>query len=270
LIGSGRFLRHFRIPWAECLEPAEALRTPRQIFERKIRYWSCRPLPADLSAVVSPADSRVMVGSLEDGSLLEIKHKLFELPELLGERGPWVEAFSRGDFAIFRLTPEQYHWNHTPVAGRVLARYEVAGSCHSCHPVATLEAPSLLSKNRRTVTVFDTDVDGGSGVGRVAMVEVVALLIGEVVQAYSTVRYDDPRPLEAGQLAFRGRPKSLFRPGSSTVVLLFEPGRIQFAPDLEANRLRTDVESVFSRGGGRPVVETAIQVRSLLATRRES
>jgi phosphatidylserine decarboxylase len=64
---------------------------------------------------------------------------------------------------------------------------------------------------------------------------------------------------------YRGAPKSLFRPGSSTVVLIFEPNRIEFAEDLVENRLRKGVESRFSLGLGRPLIETDIMVRDPIA-----
>jgi phosphatidylserine decarboxylase len=38
------------------------------------------------------------------------------------------------------------------------------------------------SKNKRVVTIIDTDVEGGTGIGLVAMIEVVALMIGDIVQ----------------------------------------------------------------------------------------
>jgi hypothetical protein len=72
-----------------------------------------------------------------------------------------------------------------------------------------------FSKNRRYVAVIDTDVPGGTGVGLAAMIEVVALVIGDVVQAYSEERYDTPRPLHRGMFLRKGTPKSLYRPGSS-------------------------------------------------------
>lgn len=63
--------------------------------------------------------------------------------------------------------------------------------------------------------------------------------------------------------------KSLFRPGSSAVVLLFQKDRVQFAADLVVNLLRPDAESRFSRGFLQPLVETDVQVRSLVAHRAE-
>jgi phosphatidylserine decarboxylase len=115
------------------------------------------------------------------------------------------------------------------------------------------------------VTIIDTEVAGGSRVGLVAMVEIVALMIGDVAEAYSEERYERPRPLRPGMFVHRGCPKSLFRPGSSTDVLLFEPGRIVFAEDLVENSRRQDVRSRFSSGLGRSLVETDVAVRSLIA-----
>jgi phosphatidylserine decarboxylase len=125
------------------------------------------------------------------------------------------------------------------------------------------------SKNRRVVTVIDTDVAGGTGVGLVAMIEVVAPMIGDVVQCYSAERYADPQPLRAGIFLARGAPKSRYHPGSSTDVLLFQEGRIRFAADLLANQLRTDVPSRFSLGFAHPLAETEVKARSLIARRRE-
>src|SRR5690606_29907697 len=122
-----------------------------------------------------------------------------------------LEAFSGGDFAVFRLTPDKYHYNHAPVAGRVVDAYAVDGRYHSCNPGAVVQLVTPYSKNKRFVTVIDTDVEGGTGVGLVAMVEIVALMIGEIVQCYSDERYDAPRPVEPGLFLRRGAPKSLYR-----------------------------------------------------------
>jgi phosphatidylserine decarboxylase len=67
----------------------------------------------------------------------------------------------------------------------------------------------------------------------------------------------------------RGAPKALFRPGSSSVVLLFQPKRVRFANDLIRNQQRTGVRSRYAMGFGLPVVETDVKVRSLLANALE-
>ena len=261
------FLRLHGVDLTESVESPSRLDTPRKVFERQIRYWECRPMPEDPSIIVSPSDSRVVVGSLQETSSLFLKGKFFELAELLRrDRARWIGAFEGGDFAVFRLTPEKYHYNHVPVAGRVLDLYEVAGAYHACNPTAVVAIATPYSKNRRVVTVIDTDVPGGTGVGLVAMVEVVALMVGEIQQCYSSEDYEGPRRIRPGMFLKRGAPKSLFRPGSSTVVLLFQPGRVEFSEDLRRNQRRPGVMTRFTAGFGAPLVETDVAVRSEVAS----
>ncbi|MFZ5586705.1 MAG: phosphatidylserine decarboxylase [Thermodesulfobacteriota bacterium] len=267
--GGPELLRGLGVDPAELVDDPATLDTARKVFERKIRYWDCRPLDPDPAAVVSPADSRVIVGSLRDASALFVKNKFFDLAELLG--GPqsrWARAFRHGDYAVFRLTPDKYHYNHAPVSGRVVDYYELDGGYHSCNPGALLCLPTPYSKNRRAVTVIDTDLPQGSGAGLVAMVEVVALMIGEVAQCYCETAYDDPRPVRPGLWIKRGQPKSLFRPGSSTVLLLFQEGRVEFCDDILANLHASGVSTRFGQGLGRPLVETEVEVRSRIASVR--
>ena len=260
------FLRQCGIDLSECVDGPSALDTPRKAFERKIRYWQCRPMPDDPSAVVSPADARVAIGSLRETSLFFVKEKFFSFDELFGADCPeWQRAFTDGDFAVFRLTPDKYHYNHFPVSGTVIDYYELDGSYHSCNPDAVISVASPFSKNRRAITIIDTDVAGGTGIGLVAMIEVVALMIGDIVQCYSREKYDSPAGIKPGMFVEKGQPKSLYRPGSSTDILVFQAGRIHFAEDLIRNSLRSDVSSRFSLAFGRPLVETELNVRSIIA-----
>ncbi len=258
-------LKRMGVDWKECLASHTSFTTPRQVFERQIRYWECRPMDPDAGVVVSPADAKVLIGALDDVPELFIKEKFFSAAELLGPLSPWSHRFSGGSFAIFRLTPEKYHYNHVPVSGEVVDVYTVEGDCHSCNPGAQIALASIHAKNRRVVTIIDTDVLQGSGIGLVAMVEVVALMIGDIVQCYSENRYEDPQPLTKGLRVKKGCPKSLYRPGSSTDILLFEKDRITFSEDLRKNSVRRDVNSRFSAGLGRPLVETDLRVRSTVA-----
>ncbi len=266
MTGAKNLFNVLNIDLTECLDAPEFLNTTRKLFERKIRYWETRPMADDVRTVVSPSDSRVLVGSFQETSRLFLKDKFFSIEELLGTgKTPWVYFFEDGDFSIFRLTPEKYHYNHTPVAGKVLDIYEIQGTCHSCHPEAVITIATPFSKNKRVITIIDTDVEEGTQVGLVAMVEVVALLIGDIVQCYSERRYDDPRWITKGIFLKKGRPKSLYRPGSSTNILIFEKDRVVFCEDLIGNMYHQSAQSVFSQGFGRPLVETEVKVRSPIA-----
>jgi phosphatidylserine decarboxylase len=264
--GGRRFLSACGVDFSECLDEPERLRTLAQIFERKIRYWECRPMSGDERAVLAPADARVVWGSSRGGAPLFVKGKFFDLEELLGGHRLW-QRFAGGDWAIFRLTPDKYHWNHAPVAGLVRDFFALDGACHACNPAAVVEVVTPYSKNRRHVTIIDTDVEGGSRVGLVAMVEVAALMIGDIVQCYSDTRYDSPRLVVPGLFVRRGSPKSRYRPGGSTDVLLFEPERIRMSPDLVCAQQRPDVASRFSSAFQAPLVETEVRVRSTVAER---
>lgn len=262
-----RFVENNGLDLAECLEDPSRFDTVRKFFERKIKYWQYRPLPENESSIVAPADARVVVGSLSETSKLFLKGKFFSYDELVARDKPeWLQAFRDGDFAIFRLTPEKYHYNHTPVAGIVEDYYEIPGRYHSCNPSAITRVITPYSKNKRVVTIINTDVPGGTRIGRVAMIEIVALMIGEIVQCYSRHHYLNPLPIRKDMFVQRGCPKSLFRPGSSTTLLLFEKNHIHFAEDLLQNQTHPTAESRFSLPFGRTLVETDVQVRSSIAT----
>jgi phosphatidylserine decarboxylase len=250
----------------ECLAPADTLATARHLFERQIRYWECRPMDDDPRSVVSPADARMVTGAFDRGRLVYLKGKFFDFDELVGvDRHQWRNHLAGGDFAVFRLTPEKYHYNHTPVAGTVRDIYEIPGRYHSCNPGAVVQAVTPFSKNKRVVTIIDTDVDGGTGVGLVAMIEIVALMIGDIRQCYSRQRYDDPIPVTPGLKVEKGCPKSVYRPGSSVDVLLFEKGRVAFADDILANQRHCEARSRLSMGFGKALVETDVRVRATVA-----
>jgi phosphatidylserine decarboxylase len=156
----------YGVDTGELLDPPEQLDTLRKLFERRIRYEQCRPMPQDQDAVVSPADARIVIGSLRETSLIFLKDKFFAYEELLGNReADWAARFANADFAVFRLTPDKYHYNHAPVAGRVLDFYTIDGDYHSCNPSAVVCMATPYSKNRRVVTIIDTDVPNGSGAG---------------------------------------------------------------------------------------------------------
>ncbi len=251
----------------ECIDPPEKMNSLRKIFERKIRYWQCRPMPNDPHTIVSPADSRVLFGSFAETSNIFIKGKFFDYEEMFGfNKKTWLASFKDGNFAIFRLTPEKYHYNHTPVAGKIIDFYPISGSYHACNPNAVISVVTPYSKNKRVVTIIDTDVEGGSRAGIVAMIEVVALMIGDIVQCYSKEEYDNPLSVGTGMFIKRGMPKSLFRPGSSTVVLIFQKDRVRFADDITANMFCQDAQSIFSLGFDKSLVETDVRVRSYIGS----
>jgi len=264
-LGVKKFVDKVGINLRECVYPFEYYDTPRKIFERQIRYWELREMD-ETADVVSPADSKVLAGSFDRDSGLFIKDKFFRYEEILGnEKLEWLDKFKNGDWMIFRLTPDKYHYNHTPVTGVVEDIYEIDGAYNSCNPEAVVKYVTPYSKNRRVVTIINTDVEGGSNVGLVAMVEVVAMMIGGIQQCYSEHKYDMPVDIKPGLFIKKGQPKSLYRPGSSTDILIFEKGRVAVSEDIRDNLSRTGARSRFSEGFKADLVETDIDVRMTVA-----
>jgi phosphatidylserine decarboxylase len=84
-------------------------------------------------------------------------------------------------------------------------------------PIALRRSLDYLVANKRLVSVVD-----GATSGLVAMVEIGATFVGSIMH---TAR---PGPVA------KGEEKGLFRFGGSCVITVFEPGRIELAPDLLA------------------------------------
>jgi len=95
------------------------------------------------------------------------------------------------------------------------------------------------------------------------------MMIGDIVQCYSTRAYDSPQPVAAGLFLERGCPKSLYRPGSSVDVVIFQKNRVTFSADILDNMARQDVTSRYIQHFQLPLVETDVTVRSEIALRRE-
>jgi phosphatidylserine decarboxylase len=73
------------IDLSESHDPYDSLNTFRKVFERKIRYWETRPMPSEERIIVSPSDSRVVLGSFRESSALFVKEKFFRYEKLLGK-----------------------------------------------------------------------------------------------------------------------------------------------------------------------------------------
>ncbi|MBZ0274482.1 phosphatidylserine decarboxylase [bacterium] len=245
------------------------------LFLRRLDYENARPMPAE-NVVVSPADSKVIGGDLDRG--VKAKGVFFTAAGLLGARtrpaasesarrvADWAARFEGGTFFVFRLAPPDYHWFHAPVAGRVAAAYGVAGRYHSVNPRAVRARPGLLAENARHVTLIDTDAGGGTGVGLVAVVPVAALVIGKIVMRYSPRGYDEAQSVAEGLFIERGKPMGYFAPGSSTVVALFERGRVTACPDIVDLQYRDAGAAVYGpQMTGRPIAEVKLDARDVIA-----
>lgn len=236
--GVAEFVERLGIDASEAELPLEAYPTMDAFFARRLRA-EARPLAPDPEALVSPCDARTLVFAKWDPDRpLIIKRSEVTLTELVGGDPVLRQRFAGGGVLISRLAPADYHRFHFPASGWASPAREISGRLHSVHPIA-LESGAPSLRNKRSLTLLET-----KEFGTLALIEVGALVVGTIVQTYS------PGWVE------RGQEKGTFRFGGSTVIVLSEPGRVRWDPDL----LET------SAAGH----ETLVRVRTRVAQRARS
>jgi len=179
-------------------------------FRPGLRSFSSNP-----NEFCSPAEARLFVYP-ENG--IDQKHRLkgswVSVSELLG-KSAWTESFKNGSVMILRLCPVDYHRFHFPDDGTVLDQYTSHGKLHSVNPVALRGKPDILFTNERQISILET-----KNFGKVAYIEVGALCVGKIVQTHLSPSFN------------RGDEKGYFLFGGSTVVVLTEPGRVEWDPEI--------------------------------------
>jgi phosphatidylserine decarboxylase len=229
----GGFLRLFEVDMSDAAtEHPQAFASFNDFFTRPLKAGR-RPV-AD-AAIVSPVDGTVSeCGRIDADRLLQAKGRDYRLGDLLAHQ-PWAQAFEGGDFCTIYLAPYNYHRIHMPAAGNLRATVYVPGRLCSVNAVTARHVPQLVARNERVLTLFDTGL-GAMGVVLVGALNVGSMATvwaGDITPARRRVVTALPNPnLHLDKAAELGR----FNMGS-TVILLFEPGRIRWLPHLAAGRI---------------------------------
>lgn len=178
-----------------------------------------RPYSDDPKDIVSPADGRVLVfPELAEDVFVPVKGHPMSVRSML----PGIaDRFIGGALAIARLCPADYHRYHFPAGGRITDARDIDGALHSVNPIALGAGPDVFGENKRSWTLIETDT-----IGSYCFVEVGAFGVGSIVNTRTSGAV---RKMEE---------KGYFKFGGSTVVVVFEPGKVQFADDLVANSAR--------------------------------
>lgn len=230
------FIERFAIDMNEAERPAEAYRHFNDFFTRTLKPGA-RSYATDPAVFSSPGDGKLLVyPTLDPDTRLPIKGTACSPAALLNSTAA-AAPFAGGAALVLRLAPPDYHRFHFPDGGVAGPAHPIAGAYESVNPIALARVPDLFCRNKRAVTYLDSD-----HFGRIAYVEVGAITIGTIVQTYTPGRVE------------RGSEKGMFRYGGSTVVMLFEPGRLQFDADLLADATQgLEVKVRAGEGIGRKV-----------------
>jgi phosphatidylserine decarboxylase len=186
-------------------------------------------------SVISPVDGTAsQSGLIDDEKLLQAKGHSYRLTELLARDEEMVERFRNGAFACIYLAPFNYHRVHMPVSGRLRTTLYVPGALFSVNAATARTVPNLFARNERVICDFDTTF------GRMSVILVGALFVGSIETVWCGEVNPPPRGRKrvqyietgAGMELAQGAELGRFNMGS-TVILLFESGRIRWVPELQ-------------------------------------
>ena len=227
------FIRRYRVDMREAADPdPAAYRTFIDFFTRPLQA-SARPLAEAENAVLCPADGALSEFGEIGESLMQAKGVAFATASLLGGDAALAGELDGGRFMTIYLSPRDYHRVHMPLAGRLLETRYIPGRLFSVNEASTALIPGLFCRNERLVSVFEGES------GRFAVVMVGAMIVAgirTVWDEHSVPRAGVPRAREQSfsDREFRlaaGAEMGRFELGS-TVIVLFPPGAVEFAPGL--------------------------------------
>lgn len=202
-----------------------------EFFTRSLKEGA-RPIATEENAIACPVDGCVSeAGAIDRDRLLQAKGRDYGLSELLAAQ-PWAHRFEGGSFATIYLAPFNYHRVHMPLRGTLLETVYVPGRLFSVNASTAQHVPGLFARNERVLTLFD------HGVGQFALVMVGALNVGSMATVWAgditpAARRVITRIPGAPTKLEKGAELGRFNMGS-TVILLFEPGRARWRPEVRA------------------------------------
>ncbi|EHK45540.1 hypothetical protein TRIATDRAFT_151310 [Trichoderma atroviride IMI 206040] len=217
-----KFIEFHRLDMSEVLLPIEEFKNFNEFFYRALKPGA-RPCsaPDNPHIIVSPADCRsVVFNQLTQATKIWVKGREFNMKRLLGDAYPDdVSRFENGALGIFRLAPQDYHRFHIPVDGVMGKPKTIAGEYYTVNPMAIRSALDVYGENVRVLVPIDSEVHG-----RVMVICVGAMMVGSTV----ITRNEGERVRRAEELGY-------FAFGGSTLLVLFEPGKMRFDDDLVDN-----------------------------------
>lgn len=216
------FINFHQLDMSEVLMPLEKFRNFNEFFYRALKP-EARPCsaPDEPKIVVSPADCRsVVFDRLSDATSIWVKGREFSIARLLGNAYPEDAArYRNGGVGVFRLAPQDYHRFHIPVDGIMGEPKTIEGEYYTVNPMAIRSALDVYGENVRILVPIDSVEHG-----RVMVVCVGAMMVGSTVITR-----------KAGEKVSRGEELGYFKFGGSTLLVLFEDGRVNFDRDLADN-----------------------------------
>lgn len=229
------FIEAFQVDEKEFLDPSYSFASFNDFFIRKLKP-ECRPIAAGNDVAILPADGRYLVfGNVMRSDGFLVKGHKFTLESLL-QNPVLAHKYEQGAMVIARLCPTDYHRFHFPCSCTPDAPTLLDGTLYSVNPIALKKNIHILSENKRMITALHT-----KNFGTVLCIEVGATYVGSIHQTFA------PHEPYA-----KGDEKGYFSFGGSSMILLFEPFRIQFDQDLlDASFRKIEIKGLMGQSLGR-------------------
>ncbi|KAL5336126.1 phosphatidylserine decarboxylase-domain-containing protein [Aspergillus crustosus] len=216
------FINFHQLDMTEVLLPLDQFKNFNEFFYRALKP-DARPCsaPNEPGIVVSPADCRsVVYDRISEATSIWVKGREFSIKRLLGDAYPEdVHRYQNGALGVFRLAPQDYHRFHIPVDGVMGIPKTIEGEYYTVNPMAIRSALDVYGENVRILVPIDSPI-----YGRVMVICVGAMMVGSTVITR-----------EAREKVSRAEELGYFKFGGSTLLLLFEDGKVNFDSDLVDN-----------------------------------
>jgi phosphatidylserine decarboxylase len=229
------FIANFAVDPSEFLDSVDSYRSFNDFFIRHLKP-TVRPIAPGKDVAVIPADGRYyFYQDLTQADGFIVKGRKFCLETLLGDRA-LAARYVGGSMLLARLCPVDYHRFHFPCDGVAAPARLINGWLYSVNPLAVKRNIVIFTENKRAVTELVSEP-----FGRIQYLEIGATNVGSIIQTYI------PNTLQG-----KGAEKGYFSFGGSALVLLFEPGRIQFDQDLlEATAQGLEIRCLMGQSLGK-------------------
>ena len=209
------FVENNNINMEESAKKIEEFSSFNDFFYRKLKP-NTRKIG---DGVVSPADGKIIgFEKVEEWDSFFVKGTEFSLKKYLND-DRLFNKYKNGSMIIVRLAPADYHRYHFPLSGKVGTRNKINGYYYSVSPYAIKDNFKIFCDNKREITTLETE-----NYGDVIISEIGATMVGGIEQTYIPNR--DVK---------KGEEKGYFTFGGSSVLLLFEPGKIKIDNDILEN-----------------------------------
>lgn len=212
------FIRRYGTDLEELADDPDTFRNFNDFFVRRLKP-EARPIHDAPGSVVFPADGRHLgFQNVSETNGVFVKGQTWNIDELIDDSA-LAKAYREGTLVLSRLCPVDYHRFHFPCAGRPSKPRRINGPLFSVNPIALRQTLAYMWQNKREITELKTE-----RLGTVLLIDVGATCVGSIVQSFNP-----------NQPVNKGDEKGRFEFGGSSIITLFEPGKVQLAEDLIGN-----------------------------------